>query len=100
MRLTWSRWCAAGSLGVALVAGATALAATRPHYGGTLRVEMREAYDKPEAMAPPAGVVLASWEAGRRALNTADGLIWTLSRFKWADRCATNPPISNWGRRT
>jgi ABC-type transport system substrate-binding protein len=54
------------------VAGATALAATRPHYGGTLRVEMREAYDKPEAMAPPAGFVLASWEAGRRALYTAD----------------------------
>src|ERR1017187_1187812 len=72
MRLTWSRWFAAGSLGVALVAGATALAAMRPHYGGTLRVEMREAYDKPEAMAPPAGFVLASWEAGRRALYTAD----------------------------
>src|ERR1035441_4895579 len=72
MRLTWSRWFAAGSLGVALVAGATALAAMRPHYGGTLRVEMREAYDKPEAMAPPAGFVLASLEAGRRALYTAD----------------------------
>ena len=54
------------------MAGATALAAMRPHYGGTLRVEMREAYDKPEAMAPPAGFVLASWEAGRRALYTAD----------------------------
>jgi hypothetical protein len=51
-----------------LVAGA----ATRPHYGGTLRVEMREAFESPEAVAPPAGFVLASWEAGRRALYTAD----------------------------
>lgn len=68
MRLTWSRWFAAGSLGVVLVAGA----ATRPHYGGTLRVEMREAFESPEAVAPPAGFVLASWEAGRRALYTAD----------------------------
>lgn len=68
MRLTWSRWFAAGSLAVALVAGA----ATRPHYGGTLRVQMREAFEAPEAMPPPAGFVLSSWEAGRRAVFTAD----------------------------
>src|ERR1017187_8918478 len=72
MRLIWSRWFAAGSLAVALVAGTTALAARRPHYGGTLRVEVREAFENPEAVAPPAGVVLASWEAGRRAVFTAD----------------------------
>ncbi|MGA2196183.1 MAG: ABC transporter substrate-binding protein [Bryobacteraceae bacterium] len=51
-----------------MVAGA----ATRPHYGGTLRVEMREAFETPEAMAPPAGFVLAAWEAGKRAVYTAD----------------------------
>ena len=72
MRLIWSRWFAAGSLAVALVAGARALAARRPHYGGTLRIEIHEAFEKPEAMAPPAGFVLASWEAGRRAVFTAD----------------------------
>jgi ABC-type transport system substrate-binding protein len=72
MRLTWSRWFAAGSVTVVLVAGAVALAATRPHYGGTLRVEVREAFENPEAMTPPAGFVLASWEAGRRAVYTAD----------------------------
>jgi hypothetical protein len=72
MRLIWSRWLAAGCLAVALVAGAAALAARRPHYGGTLRIEIHEAFEKPEAMAPPAGFVLASWEAGRRAVYTAD----------------------------
>ncbi len=51
-----------------LVAGA----ATRPHYGGTLRVQMREAFEAPEAMPPPARFVLFSWEAGRRAVFTAD----------------------------
>jgi len=51
-----------------MVAGA----ATRPHYGGTLRVEMREAFETPEAMSPPAGFVLAAWEAGKRAVYTAD----------------------------
>jgi hypothetical protein len=45
---------------------------TRPHYGGTLRVEMREAFENQEAMAPLAGFVLASWEAGKRAVYTAD----------------------------
>src|ERR1039457_2191458 len=68
MRLTWSRWFAAGSIAIALAAGA----ATRAHYGGTLRVEMREAYERREEMAQPAGFVLARWEAGRRAVYTAD----------------------------
>lgn len=47
-------------------------AATRPHYGGTLRVETREAFERPEAMAVPAGFVLSSWDANKRAVFTAD----------------------------
>jgi Bacterial extracellular solute-binding proteins, family 5 Middle len=53
---------------VALVAGA----ATRPRYGGALRVETHEAFEKPEALAPPAGFVLSTWDAGKRAVFTAD----------------------------
>jgi hypothetical protein len=33
---------------------------------------MREAYERREEMAQPAGFVLATWEAGRRAVFTAD----------------------------
>ena len=47
-------------------------AATRPHYGGTLRVEMRESPTSPEAFGVPKGFVLTTWEAGRRAFFTAD----------------------------
>src|ERR1039457_1873084 len=68
MRLTWSRWFAAGSIAIALAAGA----ATRPDYGGTPPVEMREADERRGERAQPAGFVLATWEAGRRAVYTAD----------------------------
>jgi len=69
------RLLAASSL---LVAGA-ALAATRPHYGGVLRVEIREAV---ESADPPAvgrsfaeltqAFTIARWEAGRRAVYQAN----------------------------
>jgi peptide/nickel transport system substrate-binding protein len=61
-----SRWFAAISL-VALAA-----AATRPHYGGMLRVEIRTAYETADTLPAPAGFVLASWEPGKRAVFTAD----------------------------
>ena len=49
-----------------------AAAATRPRYGGTLRVEMRESPPSPEAFGVPRGFVLTTWEAGHRAVFTAD----------------------------
>jgi hypothetical protein len=58
---------------------AVCLAATRPHYGGVLRVELREAID--EADPPSTGPTLARlntafsitrWEGGRRAVYAAD----------------------------
>jgi len=60
---------------VAALLAATAIvmsAATRPHYGGTLRVEMRESPSSPEALGAPKGFVLTTWEAGRRAVFAAD----------------------------
>jgi len=62
----------ARSFAAALLLAAAAGAATRPHYGGTLRVEMRQAPPSPEAFGTPKGFVLTSWEAGRRAVFTAD----------------------------
>ena len=59
-------------LALALVLAAAASAATRPHYGGTLRVEMRESPPSPEVFGVPKGFVLTSWEAGRRAVFAAD----------------------------
>ena len=55
----------------------TAMPATRPHYGGTLRVEVRESS---ETAAPPStgklalgsGFTMERWEGGRRAVYTAD----------------------------
>src|ERR1700685_2584099 len=47
-------------------------AATRPHYGATLRVEIRESPPSPEVFGAPKGFVLTTWEAGRRAIFTAD----------------------------
>jgi len=56
-----------------------AAAATRPHYGGTLRVEIRESIEAPDSaqalrrlgsLAP--GFALSSWEPGRRAAYAAD----------------------------
>jgi hypothetical protein len=61
------------------VLAVAALAATRPHYGGTLRVEIRESIesaDPPESgpgMADLAGAfAISRWEAGHRAIYTAD----------------------------
>ena len=68
---------AARNLG-ALLIGATAFAATRPHYGGTLRVEVRE---PATAEAPQSGITLAQlngpftitqWTPGSGAVYAAD----------------------------
>jgi peptide/nickel transport system substrate-binding protein len=80
MRLISSRLFAAGSsIAAALFSAWSAGAATRPRYGGVLRVEIREplpAADTPEArrrMGPlgPA-FKLDRWEPGRGAYYTAD----------------------------
>jgi ABC-type transport system substrate-binding protein len=51
----------------------TAYGATRPQYGGTLRVEVRQNAETPD---PPlllgAGFTIARWEAGRLAVYEAD----------------------------
>jgi ABC-type oligopeptide transport system substrate-binding subunit len=58
---------------VLLLAAALACAATRPQYGGTLRVEIRQ---NPDTADPPplltTGFTIARWEAGRRAVFEAD----------------------------
>jgi hypothetical protein len=55
------------------LAATTLTAATRPRYGGALRVETRQA---PETTDPPAfltsGFNITRWEAGRRAIYEAD----------------------------
>jgi len=56
-----------------------ASAATRPHYGGTLRVEIRESFEVPDppqtgphlAQLPPA-FAPAQWDAPRHAIYSAD----------------------------
>jgi hypothetical protein len=76
----WLRYLARIS-GVAICLAASVLvpAATRPHYGGALRVELRAAYetsDPPQSgpgmvdLSP--GFVMTVWEGGRRALFNAD----------------------------
>ena len=56
-----------------LISPPFACAATRPRYGGTLRVEVRQS---PESPDPPAflnaGFTITRWEAGRRAIYDAD----------------------------
>jgi len=50
-----------------------AYGATRPQYGGTLRVEVRQSPETPDP--PPLvthGFTIARWEAGRRAVYEAD----------------------------
>jgi hypothetical protein len=59
-------------LAIAILIAAAALAATRPRYGGTLRVEIRETPSSPEVFGVPQGFVLTTWEAGKRAIFTAD----------------------------
>jgi hypothetical protein len=76
-----SRWLAVLSSLAASLGGAAleAGAATRPHYGGTLRVEVREAIDSADppqtgpGMANLAGAfAITRWEAGRSALYSAE----------------------------
>jgi hypothetical protein len=53
--------------------GAAAFGATRPQYGGTLRVEVRQNAETPDP--PPMltyGFTITRWEAGRRAVYEAD----------------------------
>jgi hypothetical protein len=60
-------------LGSAVSSFSTAFSATRPQYGGTLRVEVRVEAETPDP--PPllgAGFTIALWEAGRRAVYEAD----------------------------
>jgi hypothetical protein len=63
----------------ALLLAVAAMAATRPRYGGALRVEIRESFDTADspaaqrllgALAP--GFTLSQWEPGRRAVYSAD----------------------------
>ena len=68
-----SRWLAVLSLTIC------AAAATRPHYGGVLRVEMREAFataDPPQTGAGMANLAgpfaITEWVGGRHAIYTAD----------------------------
>jgi hypothetical protein len=74
-----SPWFAACNLALAALAAATAAAATRPHYGGTLHVEIQQSFETPD---PPTtghgmpalarGFAITHWEAGRRAAYQAD----------------------------
>jgi hypothetical protein len=63
----------AGLLACCLLLAPTLPAATRPRYGGSLRVETRQS---PETTDPPAflttGFNITRWEAGRRAVYEAD----------------------------
>jgi ABC-type transport system substrate-binding protein len=82
----WSRWFAEARvradrlLAIAVLSGAAvAAAATRPHYGGVLRVETREAFETadPPRTGPGLAVLagtfnISLWEAGRRAVYTAN----------------------------
>ncbi|MBZ5624820.1 MAG: hypothetical protein LAQ69_39890 [Acidobacteriia bacterium] len=66
------------SLSLLLLLAATAFSATRPHYGGVLRVEVRESIET--ADPPQTGrlaeltnaFTISEWEAGRRAVYSAD----------------------------
>jgi hypothetical protein len=64
---------------VALLLAVAAGAATRPRYGGALRVEIRESFDAADSPAAQrllgslaAGFKLTVWEPGRRAVYTAE----------------------------
>ena len=79
MRLICSRWFAVYKLRgwgrrfrlpLLLLLAVTAHAATRPHYGGTLRVEIHGSSDALGA-APP-GFTVVSSEAGRRVVYAAE----------------------------
>ena len=76
----WLRLPAVLKLAVtALLAACAAAAATRPHYGGTLRVEIREPIETadPPQSGPTLGQLGAAfqitrWEPGKRAQYTTD----------------------------
>jgi len=64
---------------LAALAATGAVAATRPHYGGTLHVEIRQSFDTPDPPATGNGMpdlarafAITLWEAGRRAVYSAD----------------------------
>jgi len=74
-----SPWFAVRNLALAALAAATAAAATRPHYGGTLRVEIRQSFETPDPPTTGYGMpelarafAITLWEAGRRAVYAAD----------------------------
>jgi hypothetical protein len=73
-----SPWFAVRNLALAALA-ATAAAATRPHYGGTLYVEIRQSFETPDPPTAGYGMpdlarafAITRWEAGRRAVYAAD----------------------------
>jgi hypothetical protein len=80
MSSTWFAACRGGRRCLALAAlAATAAAATRPHYGGTLRVEIRQTFETPDPPTAGYGMpdlarafAITHWEAGRRAVYAAD----------------------------
>ncbi|HJT90236.1 MAG TPA: hypothetical protein VJ732_20335, partial [Bryobacteraceae bacterium] len=62
-----------------MVAAFAAAAATRPHYGGTLRVEVQRSLETADPPASGIGMAnlpptfqIARWEAGRAAAYSAD----------------------------
>src|ERR1019366_4562275 len=66
------------NLALAALAAAPAAPATRPHYGGTLHVEIRQSFETPDPPATGYGMpdlarafVITRWEAGRRAMYAA-----------------------------
>jgi peptide/nickel transport system substrate-binding protein len=78
MRHIFLRSCA-HSAAAALILASALPAATRPHYGGTLRVEVREALQTADPPDMGAGMAqlnrqfkIAQWVAGSRAVFSAD----------------------------
>jgi len=72
MGLMWSRWCAATEVIVSCLVVAAAPAATRPHYGGTLRIEILPAAQAPAAVGVTEGFIITNWDPGLRAVFSAD----------------------------
>jgi peptide/nickel transport system substrate-binding protein len=75
MQPIWSRSLAVTSVVICLASGAT-----RPQYGGTLRVEIREAIETPDPPQTGPGIPdlgaafsITRWEGGRSAIYAADG---------------------------
>lgn len=67
------KWSGKACVALLGILAATAGAATRPQYGGTLRVQVRQSAATPDP--PPflaQGFTIVRWEAGRRAVYQAD----------------------------